>query len=308
MISSSSSPSSTQLTRFNDDDHQHHHHLTTDQLGHHRMHKFCSKLHQIILSSRASTAPVMGSWVDSLCQMTVNATSTPLDSMTGAPSRYFEPQCQMWINILADHIRTNEHFPEMLKISGFPDDSVWQLQDYPSLGHINHVAKEHSVNLVWAVTGEHLNLYRRLTQMISTSVAGQISSDSSNVVELVLIFVFLLFTSFSQGEGDVPEDYNKHQDRRQLHILSLCSLYQRLQWKKDREEKVNFCIKISPKKRLDLSNQATMSAHPTWHSGHFHSACHSQVRPFFQWLVKLLTISMMDNLRECSSPGPHFIR
>ena len=50
---------------------------------------------QIILSSRASTAPVMGSWVDSLCQMTVNATSTPLDSMTGAPSRYFEPQCQM---------------------------------------------------------------------------------------------------------------------------------------------------------------------------------------------------------------------
>ena len=32
---------STQLTRFNDDDHQHHHHLTTDQLGHHRMHKFC---------------------------------------------------------------------------------------------------------------------------------------------------------------------------------------------------------------------------------------------------------------------------
>ena len=38
--------------------------------------------------------------------------------------------------------------------------------DYPSLGHINYVAKEHSVNLVWAVTGEHLNLYKRLTQVI----------------------------------------------------------------------------------------------------------------------------------------------
>ena len=72
------------------------------------------------------------------------------------------------------------------------------MQDYPSLGHINYVAKEHSVNLVWAVTGEHLNLYRRLTQMISTSVAGQISSDSSNVVELVLISIFLLFTSFDK--------------------------------------------------------------------------------------------------------------
>ena len=33
-------------------------------------------------------------------------------------------------------------------------------QDYPSLGHINHVAKQHSVNLVWAVTGDHFDLYR----------------------------------------------------------------------------------------------------------------------------------------------------
>ena len=43
-------------------------------------------------------------------------------------------------------------------------------------------------------------------------------------------FNFSSFHLFWQGEGDVPEDYNKHQDRRQLHILSLCSLYQRLQW------------------------------------------------------------------------------
>ena len=73
--------------------------------------------------------------------------------------------------------------------------TILNLQDYPSLGHINHVAKEHSVNLVWAVTGEHLSLYKRLTQMISTSVAGQISSDSSNVVELVIIQIFVLFSS-----------------------------------------------------------------------------------------------------------------
>ena len=70
--------------------------------------------------------------------------------------------------------------------------SIHSDQDYPSLGHINHVAKEQSVNLVWAVTGEHLALYKRLTQMISTSVAGQISSDSSNVVELVIDFCLLL--------------------------------------------------------------------------------------------------------------------
>ena len=34
------------------------------------------------------------------------------------------------------------------------------LKDYPSLGHINHVAKEHSVNVIWAVTESHLDLYQ----------------------------------------------------------------------------------------------------------------------------------------------------
>ena len=73
------------------------------------------------------------------------------------------------------------------------------MQDYPSLGHINYVAKKHSVNLVWAVTGEHLSLYKRLTQMISTSVAGQISSDSSNVVELVINKIFVFFSSLENN-------------------------------------------------------------------------------------------------------------
>ena len=97
------------------------------------------------------------------------------------------------------------------------------------------------MNLVWAVTGEHLALYNRLTRMISTSVAGQISSDSSNVVELVIDFCLLLvFISCEQheGAGDVPEDHNEHQDRGQLHILGVGSLHQRLQRQKDGEEKV----------------------------------------------------------------------
>ena len=34
--------------------------------------------------------------------------------------------------------------------------------------------------------GEYLSLYKRLTQMISTSVTEQISCDSNNVVNLVL--------------------------------------------------------------------------------------------------------------------------
>ena len=35
------------------------------------------------------------------------------------------------------------------------------ISDYPSLGHIAHVAREHSVNIIWAVTSAHINLYNR---------------------------------------------------------------------------------------------------------------------------------------------------
>ena len=59
------------------------------------------------------------------------------------------------------------------------------VQDYPSLGHINHVAREHSVNVIWAVTSSHLSLYQGLTKLMTASVAGEISSDSSNIVELI---------------------------------------------------------------------------------------------------------------------------
>ena len=59
------------------------------------------------------------------------------------------------------------------------------MQDYPSLGHINHVAREHSVNIIWAVTSSHLSLYQGITRLITASTAGQISSDSANIVELI---------------------------------------------------------------------------------------------------------------------------
>ena len=70
-----------------------------------------------------------------------------------------------------------------LNSTGFYDWST--VQDYPSLGHINHVAREHSVNVIWAVTSSHLSLYQGLTKLMTASVAGEISSDSSNVVELI---------------------------------------------------------------------------------------------------------------------------
>ena len=47
------------------------------------------------------------------------------------------------------------------------------------MGHINYVAKENSVNLVWAVTGEHLNLYKRLTQVIINII---ITNNNNNII------------------------------------------------------------------------------------------------------------------------------
>ena len=35
------------------------------------------------------------------------------------------------------------------------------LSDYPSLGHIAHVARENSVSIIWAVTSAHISLYSR---------------------------------------------------------------------------------------------------------------------------------------------------
>ena len=60
-----------------------------------------------------------------------------------------------------------------------------KIQDYPSIGHINYLAKENSVSLIWAVTQAKFGLYQVLSKMVTGSSAGQLSADSSNIVELV---------------------------------------------------------------------------------------------------------------------------
>ena len=80
-------------------------------------------------------------------------------------------------------------------------------QDYPSVSQINHKVecirvrspesvltfsifsleqvKEHSVNIIFAVTEEQFSVYDRLQANIEGSFAGTLSADSSNIVELV---------------------------------------------------------------------------------------------------------------------------
>lgn len=59
------------------------------------------------------------------------------------------------------------------------------LQDYPSVSQINQVAKQHKINLIFAVTREQSSVYSRLAQMVEGSSQGELTADSSNVVQLV---------------------------------------------------------------------------------------------------------------------------
>ena len=89
------------------------------------------------------------------------------------------------------------------------------MQDYPSLGHINHVARAHSVNVIWAVTSSHLSLYQGLTKLMTASVAGEISSDSSNVVELIQE-LYGKITTTVRVEDNSPESVS-------IHYMSSCN-------------------------------------------------------------------------------------
>ena len=58
-------------------------------------------------------------------------------------------------------------------------------QDYPSVSQINQKVKENSINLIFAITKEQLNIYEQLGKHVEGASYGMLSNDSSNVVELV---------------------------------------------------------------------------------------------------------------------------
>lgn len=61
-----------------------------------------------------------------------------------------------------------------------------EIQDYPSISQINHHVKKNSINVIFAVTYQQIDVYRKLSQHIEGSSSAVLSNDSSNVVELVL--------------------------------------------------------------------------------------------------------------------------
>ena len=61
------------------------------------------------------------------------------------------------------------------------------LQDYPPVSQINFKVKENSVNLIYAVTEEQLNIYNLLAQAVEDSSAGRLSNNSSNINIMELV-------------------------------------------------------------------------------------------------------------------------
>jgi integrin beta 1 len=59
------------------------------------------------------------------------------------------------------------------------------IQDYPSISQINLKVKEHAINIIFAVTQQQHEVYKKLSEHIEGSSSAVLSEDSSNVVELV---------------------------------------------------------------------------------------------------------------------------
>lgn len=84
-----------------------------------------------------------------------------------------------------------------LKLAGvvMPNDGLCHLendyytlsseQDYPSISHINLKAKEKAVNVIFAVTEANKGVYEKLSNLIEGSSSSVLSSDSSNIVDVV---------------------------------------------------------------------------------------------------------------------------
>lgn len=66
---------------------------------------------------------------------------------------------------------------------GFYDQS--EKQDYPSISQINTVSQQNNVHIVFAIVGNRIRSYQNLLGRIKSSSVVELTSDSSNIVNLV---------------------------------------------------------------------------------------------------------------------------
>ncbi|CAL8095272.1 unnamed protein product [Orchesella dallaii] len=80
--------------------------------------------------------------------------------------------------------------------------------DYPSMAQVNSKAKEHSTNIIFAVTSDEIDDYRRLTSVIEGSKSTELASNSSNIVDLVEE-EYLKISSTVEIKDSFPAEYFK---------------------------------------------------------------------------------------------------
>lgn len=57
--------------------------------------------------------------------------------------------------------------------------------DYPSISQVNYKVKENAINVIFAVTHQQHEVYKKLSEHIEGSSSAILQEDSSNVVDLV---------------------------------------------------------------------------------------------------------------------------
>ncbi|XP_056599408.1 LOW QUALITY PROTEIN: integrin beta-1-A-like [Triplophysa dalaica] len=90
------------------------------------------------------------------------------------------------------------HFAGDGKLGGIvlPNDGKCHLQDnmytmshyydYPSIAHLVQKLSENNIQTIFAITKEFLPVYQQLKELIPKSAVGTLSSDSSNVIKLII--------------------------------------------------------------------------------------------------------------------------
>lgn len=60
-----------------------------------------------------------------------------------------------------------------------------KLQDYPSVAQINNASNKNAINLIFAITEDQEDVYKRLSREIEGSSYSKLESDSGNIVDLI---------------------------------------------------------------------------------------------------------------------------
>nr|XP_025745855.1 integrin beta-3-like [Callorhinus ursinus]XP_025745916.1 integrin beta-3-like [Callorhinus ursinus] len=78
--------------------------------------------------------------------------------------------------------------------------------DYPSLGLMTEKLSEKNINLIFAVTANVVNLYQNYSELIPGTTVGILSTDSSNVLQLIVDAYGKIRSKVELEVRDLPEE------------------------------------------------------------------------------------------------------